>query len=240
MRKLIQVVLLFLFRTLTRLEVIGQENIPPSGGCLLVGNHLGILDGPLYLAVIPRQDATGLAADKHKRNFLFRWVVNRVNGIWIDRDTTDFHALRQAVAYLKRGGLLGIAPEGTRSQTHQLIRAKEGAAFLAAQAGDIPIVPAAVTGTETAVQQLLHLRRSHLRVVFGKPFFLPRPDRKDRDAALRRNTDEIMCQIAALLPQKYRGVYANHPRLIELLTGTELNQETKQQDTEQDLAAEEL
>ncbi len=42
-------------------------------------------------------------------------------------------------------------------------------------------------------------------------------DRKDREAFLQEQTDEIMCRIAALLPPKYRGVYADHSRLRELL-----------------------
>jgi len=50
----------------------------------------------------------------------------------------------------------------------------------------------------------------------GKPFSLPPIDRKNRDEGLQNNTDEIMCQIAALLPPDLRGVYANYPRVHEL------------------------
>jgi 1-acyl-sn-glycerol-3-phosphate acyltransferase len=217
MRRLLQLVLFLLFRTLARLEVSGQENIPPAGGCLLVGNHLGIIDGPLYFALIPRQDATGLAARKHQGNPLFRWVVEQADGIWISQESSDLHALRAAVEYLQGGGLLGVAPEGTRSPTGQLIAGKPGAAFLAARAGTIVIVPGAVTGTEEALQQLKRLRRPHITMTFGLPFVLPPLDPHRRAEALDENTDEMMCRIAALLPPEYRGVYADHPRLQELL-----------------------
>jgi 1-acyl-sn-glycerol-3-phosphate acyltransferase len=212
-RKILRIVLYFLFRTLTRLHVAGQENIPASGGCIVAGNHLGILDGPLIYCLLTRPDATALAADTHKRNPLYRWIVDLAGGIWIDRTTADFHALKQARDYLKKGGLLGMAPEGTRSPTHQLIRGKPGVAFLASSAGNIPIVPLAVTGTEKIVEQLLRFRRPLITVQFGEAFTLPPVDRKDKDASLQRNTDEIMCRIAAMLPPHYRGVYADCPNL---------------------------
>ncbi|MFN2199362.1 MAG: lysophospholipid acyltransferase family protein [Anaerolineales bacterium] len=217
MRRTLQAIILFLFRSLTRLEIRHLERLPRTGGVLLVGNHLGILDGPLYFAVLPRQDATGLAAKKYKRYPPIRWFVNRAGVIWIEQESADLHALRAAREHMRSGGLLGIAPEGTRSPTGQLIQGKPGAAFLAMNAPDIPIVPAAVTGTAGIFRQLLRLHQPHITLTFGEPFHLPALDRKARDAALLQTTDEMMCRIAALLPPAYRGVYANHPRLLELL-----------------------
>jgi 1-acyl-sn-glycerol-3-phosphate acyltransferase len=51
----------------------------------------------------------------------------------------------------------------------------------------------------------------------GRPFYLPSPRGPDREAILQRNTDEIMCHIAVMLPESYRGVYSDHPRLKELI-----------------------
>jgi 1-acyl-sn-glycerol-3-phosphate acyltransferase len=62
-----------------------------------------------------------------------------------------------------------------------------------------------------------HFRRPYLKLQFGKPFCLPPIDRKNREEQLQRNTDEIMCRIAAMLPEKYWGVYQDHPRLAELI-----------------------
>jgi 1-acyl-sn-glycerol-3-phosphate acyltransferase len=75
-----------------------------------------------------------------------------------------------------------------------------------------------VTGTEDAVAQLFRFRRPLIRVCVGQPFTLPPVERRQRAEMLQRNTDEIMCQIAALLPPEYRGAYADHPRLAELLS----------------------
>jgi 1-acyl-sn-glycerol-3-phosphate acyltransferase len=64
---------------------------------------------------------------------------------------------------------------------------------------------------------LLRLRRQRVDIAIGRLFALPPLDPDDRAASLRRNTDEIMCRLAALLPPSYRGHYADHPRLRELL-----------------------
>ena len=208
-------ILLFL---LARLDAQGLENIPPSGPAVLAANHPSRLDPPLIFGLVERRDITALVADKYKKYPLIRPLVIAVGGIWINREQADFHALREAVDYLKQGGLLGVAPEGTRSRTGALTTAKTGAAYLVERAG-VPVIPVAIWGTETAVRQLLHLRRPSLHVRFGKPFCLPRLARGDRSAGLQCNTDEVMCRIASQLPERYRGAYTDHPRLKELLAG---------------------
>jgi 1-acyl-sn-glycerol-3-phosphate acyltransferase len=99
-----------------------------------------------------------------------------------------------------------------------LIEAKPGVSYLASRLGS-PIVPVALTGTEdkNVFGNLKRLRRSHFTVKAGPAFTLPPLPRENRDEALRQYTDEIMCHIAALLPERYRGFYADHPRLKELL-----------------------
>ncbi len=219
-REILRRVLLFLFRILTRLEVVGEENIPECGGCLLASNHLSRLDAPLVFALLKRKDSTGLIADKYKNYPIFKWVIEGAEGIWLDRDHPDFGALRAAVKYMRAGGLIGLAPEGTRSTTGGLIQPKPGVAFLAAKA-NVPIVPVAIRGTEKTIQGFKQFRRLPVRVEFGAPFSLSEGQTKDRsqdkDAVLKEAADEIMCQIAKLLPANYWGVYEGHPRLFELL-----------------------
>jgi 1-acyl-sn-glycerol-3-phosphate acyltransferase len=216
MREFLRITFALLFRVITRLRVQGFENIPFEGGCLLTMNHLGIVDAPILLGLIKRRDFTGLVAKKHQKTPGVNWIVNNAKGIWIDRDGLDMAAIKACQAYLVEGGMLGIAPEGTRSDDHQLIEPKPGVAFLAAKA-NVPIVPVAIWGTEDSLGKILRLARPEVNIRVGEAFYTPPLDRKDRDASLQRNTDEIMCQIAAMLPPKYRGVYANHPRLKELL-----------------------
>lgn len=216
LRRIILIILRFLIKLLSSTDIVGQSNIPGKGGCLLTANHLSRLDSVLVFAAIEREDATGLAAKKYQRHPFFKWLVNSVNGIWINRNETDFRALRTARDYLQSGGALGIAPEGTRSETGALIQARTGAAYLADKAG-VPIVPISISGTEKAVDQLLHFQRPKVSIRVGKPYTLPPINRRSRANDLLRNSDEIMCRIAALLPSQYRGVYSAHPRLKELL-----------------------
>jgi len=215
MRKLLRIFFICFFRLLTRLTVTGIKNIPLEGGCILTNNHLGIADGPLIFSLIRRNDATGLVAKKHQNNPPIRWIVNTAQGIWIDRTRTDFQALKDAHAFLRNGGLLGISPEGTRSKTGSLIEPKPGVSYLAAKL-DVPIIPMAITGTENT-KAIFLLRRPKVSVTIGEPFRLSPLDRKNREDSLKRNTDEIMCRIAAMLPYEYRGVYADHARLRYLL-----------------------
>lgn len=216
MRRVLRFTFKHLFGALTRLTVEGIENIPDKGGCLLTINHLGIIDSPILLGLIKRNDFTGLVAKKHQKTPVVNWIVYRANGIWIDRNGLDLTAIKACQAFLDGGGMLGIAPEGTRSDTHQLIEAKPGVAFLAARAS-VPIVPVAISGTENSLGKILRLKRPIINIKIGKPFSLRPVDRKNRGDSLKRNTDEIMCRIAALLPAEYRGVYADHPRLQTLL-----------------------
>lgn len=206
----------FIFALISHIESEGFEHIPERGGAILASNHLALIDSPLVFILIERNDATGLVADKHKKNPLLRLLVNSINGIWINREAADLQALKAARYYLNAGGLVGIAPEGTRSKTGALMRAKTGVAYLADKA-DVPIIPVAIAGSDKFVRELRRLRRPRLTVRLGEPFKLPPLERADRSASLQRNTDEIMCRIADLLPHVYHGVYADHPRLRTLL-----------------------
>lgn len=201
---------------LCRMEVIGIENVPSQGGVIIATNHLSRLDPALVFAYLDRDDVSALVADKYKRYPLIPWLIDVLHGIWINREEADFRAIRAASQYLRQGGILGISPEGTRSPTRTLQPAKTGVAYLADKAG-VPIVPVAITGTEQAIGSWLKLRRPGIRLLFGRPFCLESIERQHRNHDLQRNTDEIMCRIAALLPSGYRGVYHDHPRLRQLL-----------------------
>jgi 1-acyl-sn-glycerol-3-phosphate acyltransferase len=213
-RTLLRRVVRLLFAILSRLQVEGLDNIPARGGAILAVNHLSIIDSPLIFDLLERRDATSLVGDSYKKNPFIRWLVEAVHGIWINRGEADLHALRAARDYVKQGGLLGIAPEGHRS-SGALMEVKTGVAYLAYQTG-APVIPISIWGTEDALHRLIRLQRPTIHVRVGRPFELPPLDRRDRNASLQRNTDEIMCQIARQLPERYHGVYAGHPRLLEL------------------------
>ncbi|MCS6909248.1 MAG: 1-acyl-sn-glycerol-3-phosphate acyltransferase [Anaerolineales bacterium] len=205
----------FLGWLLLRQEVHGLENIPVSGPFLVVVNHLGIADPPLIFMNVSRQMVV-FAADKWKKVLGIRQLLEAAGVIWVARGEADLGAIKAALAVLRAGRPLGMAPEGTRSRTRALQRGKTGAAYLADRTG-VPIVPIGISGSERLAENLRRLRRTPVRLVVGKPFHLPPHGRASGDL-LEAYTTQIMCRIAALLPPEYRGVYADHPQLRELLT----------------------
>jgi 1-acyl-sn-glycerol-3-phosphate acyltransferase len=212
----------FLLKLLTQTEFIGVENIPPEGGVLIACNHMSRLDIPVLFITPNRPEITALVTTKYLKYPLLRWFIVTAEGIWLDRDTADFSAFRKAVEALKQGKALGIAPEGTRSQTAKLIEGKPGTALLALRTG-VPIVPVAIVGTEDGMSKLLRLKRPRITAEYGKPIIPPKLDRSNREGQLQNLTDEVMCRIAVMMPQKYHGFYADHPRLKELLAEQKKN-----------------
>jgi 1-acyl-sn-glycerol-3-phosphate acyltransferase len=200
-----------LFHLAARIDLQGAENVPAGGSFLLTPNHLNYFDTPLLFVAVPRRLRV-FAAVKYRRNPFLHVLFESMGCIWVRQFEADHQALREAMAFLRGGGALGIAPEGTRSrETHALLPGQGGAALLASRTG-AAIVPAAVWGTETLAGSLRRLRRGTVHVRIGKPYRLevsPRAKVQELDAA----TDDVMCAIAALLPPPYRGVYADNPRL---------------------------
>lgn len=202
-----------------RVEIRGMENLPGNGAFVIATNHLGMLDVTLLYYSIHRWDVFVPVAEKWERIGFLRWLGRHLNWVFIDRFNPDLKAMRTMMALMEKGHTLVIAPEGTRSRVGSMIEGKPGASYLAAKL-QVPIVPIGLAGTEdrTVFSNLRKLRRSPVLINAGKPFTLPPLARADRASALKEYTDEIMCQIAALIPERYHGIYANHPRLRQLLS----------------------
>ena len=197
----------FLIRLLARVEIEGMAHLPDQGPYLLVTNHLHWLDPPLLLAVIPHQ-AHVFAAEKWERHWFLGPLMRSLDAIFVQRGEVDRKALRQALAILKGGGVLGMAPEGTRSKTGGLQQGRSGAAYLAYRAG-VPVVPVVTWGQKGVFPTLRQLRRARVHVVFGEPFSPPPVEGKAGAAEAHAFSEEIMYRLAAILPPEYRGVYAD-------------------------------
>lgn len=203
---------------LTVRTIEGGDRLPPDGPCLVVGNHLSFLDAVLLYDLIGGENVSAWAAEKWERNLIFGSLLRMGNAIFIQRGQVDRRALERAADWLRAGKVFGMAPEGTRSPNAGLGPGKTGVAYLAHWTG-APILPIAHWGTEATLRSWLRLRRPRIGVRVGELFQLPPIDPTRRTASLRRNADEVMCRLAALLPPWYRGVYADHPRTRALLAG---------------------
>jgi 1-acyl-sn-glycerol-3-phosphate acyltransferase len=220
LRKLLRAFFAILFRLFSKVEVFGLEKIPAKGGGILAPNHVGFMDAPLLFVLVRREDFTALVAKKHQKNLILRTIVNIAGGIWLNRDDADTHAIRAAKNHLQNGGLLGLAPEGTRSRSGTLLQAKTGVAFLAEKAG-VPIYPVAISGTYRGFHKLLKFQKPSIVIFFGDPFTPIPVEKGRREEILMQNTEEIMIRLAAMLPPEYRGYYADHPRLLKMLAEKE-------------------
>jgi len=217
-RRFIKFILRIVMKIVVRSNYEGLEHIPPEGKVIITTNHMSRLDVTLLLFNPVRPEITAVVGAAYKSHPVIGFLVNWAGAIWIDRTRADLSAFREALEVLKDGGVLGIAIEGTRSRVGSLIEGKPGAALFAIKSGT-PIVPVGISGTEDAVRSFLRGRRSLVTACFGPSFTLPQLDRDNRDKDLQRFTDEIMCRIAALLPDKYHGHYAGNPRIKEIQEG---------------------
>ncbi len=203
--RVLRAILMVFFRLCTRFEVTGLENVPAHGPLIVAINHIHTLDSLATMVALPI-GATVFATRKWERHI--KGLFLRLAGvIFVTRGQVDRRALREALAVLRRGGILGLAPEGTRSPTHQLQSGRGGVAYLA-HLGKARILPIAVTGVEKVIPSLLRLQRASVCVTIGRPFALPALDHRPNARELQAHADMVMQRIAALLPREYRGVYS--------------------------------
>lgn len=207
-----------LVKIILDIEFINLESAPREGALIVAGNHLGVLDALIVYYVIDRRDYIVMVAEYHRQYAFRRFLAKQVDAIFVDRYQADFAVLREVLKRLAAGGVLIISPEGTRSKTGGLLPGQPGTAYLAAKSG-VPVLPVSIIGSEDSLvmPNLKRLRRSPVKITFGKPLYFDPVKREHRQEILQNYTDEIMCQIAALLPEAYRGVYSDHPRLKEMI-----------------------
>ncbi len=187
-------------------DVEGQRNLPRHGPVVVVMNHINLLDVVLPGLFLPRQ-VIMLSKIENFRAPVLGLFVRAYGSLPLHRGEVDLQAIRLSLGALKKGQVLVIAPEGTRSGHGRLQRALEGFAFVAAQA-NVPVVPFVQYGHENFLDNLKHLRRTRLHIRVGEPFRFRLSGRRQR-SELRAMTDEAMYRLAALLPPEYRGVYGD-------------------------------
>lgn len=157
-----------------RLRVEGLHHIPARGGAILAPNHPNVLDGILLLIVSPRPVRFLVAEELFFHPLLHRFFVG-MGGIPVYRTKThNGEALREAVAALWRGELIGIFPEGTTSDLGQMRAIKRGVGLLALKTG-VPIVPMGIRGSAEAYPQGTRVPRPRpVALVVAPPVVYPK------------------------------------------------------------------
>jgi 1-acyl-sn-glycerol-3-phosphate acyltransferase len=195
--------------------VEGMENVPETGGAILASNHLSFSDS-FFMPMEMKRRVTFLAKGDY---FTGRGVKGKltaaffrgINQVPVDRagGRASEAALVAGTEILKRGELLGIYPEGTRSPDARLYRGKTGIARMALEAG-VPVIPVAMINTfdiQPPGQIMPKIMRVGMRI--GKPLDFSRYAGMEGDRfVLRSITDEIMYELMLLSGQEYVDTYA--------------------------------
>ncbi|MEV5144751.1 lysophospholipid acyltransferase family protein [Streptomyces sp. NPDC052727] len=204
-----------LLRVVFRPRIEGLEHVPASGPAIIAGNHLSFSDHFLMPAMLKRRITflakaeyfTGPGVKGRLTAFFFR----SAGQIPVDRSGKDAGqaAIREGLGVLRRGELLGIYPEGTRSHDGRLYKGKVGVAVMALTAG-VPVVPCAMIGTfEAQPPGKIVPRIRPVTIRFGDPLDFSRYAGMEHEkAVLRAVTDEIIYAILALSGQEYVDEYA--------------------------------
>jgi 1-acyl-sn-glycerol-3-phosphate acyltransferase len=197
------------FRALAHVKITGKENIPHGKPYVVAMNHVSIFDPPFVGAFWPEQLEIIGAIDVFSKPG--QGLVLKMYGVIpVHRGDYDRSLLTKIVSIIKSGIPLLIAPEGARSHEPGMHRAKPGIAYIIEQTR-VPVVPVGLIGTtEDFWSRAKRGQKPSLEMHIGKPVTLPPITDKglDKHAARQKNADLVMSYLAGLLPEEYRGVYA--------------------------------
>lgn len=203
---------LFLGTLLLKVKVIGRRHLLRKEPFIVAINHFSRIDPALIIYAL-RRPIDFLAASDQAIEWFLIWAPWLYGFIPTNRLKPAPSTIKAAIRVLKSGGILGIFPEGTSTDS-VLRRAKNGVVYFSTVTA-ARILPVSVIGLEDVWIHWLRGVRPRVTIRFGKPcgpFTLPR-GREARETALSRIGDEVMGRIAALLPEEYRGAFAHHQHL---------------------------
>jgi 1-acyl-sn-glycerol-3-phosphate acyltransferase len=193
-----------LLRVVVRWEVTGREKVPAEGPFIVVSNHLNNADPPIIGAGIARRRIRWMAKVELFKN-PFGLIIRAWGAFPVRRFDADLAAMLNAERILKRGGVIGMFPEGTRSRTGYMGPPHPGTAVIALRTG-ATLLPCAITGTERLRKPLVVLRRPRFTFTIGEPIHVDAV-RRPTEAQVSELTDRIYEAIKALLPESYRPPY---------------------------------
>ncbi len=187
------------FKLFYPLKVEGLENLPYKGAVILVANHSSYFD-PLYLGLaIPRR-INWMVLRPYYNLWWLKWFFKATSCFPVNIDKPNIETIKHALVILKQGEVLGIFPEGGRSEDGKLKKAERGVALLALKSGT-SILPAAIEGAFEAYPPGAILPKPHsINVSFGHLLTFDRLDKGCIDEkTLRITTEQIMKSIERLM-----------------------------------------
>ena len=208
-RPILKAVFRGLFLALARVKIAGRENIPYGKPYVAAMNHVSLFDPPFAGAFWPEQIEIIGASDVFEKPGQGQ-ILRAYGVIPVHRGDYDRALLTRIIHIIKSGFPLLIAPEGGRSHVTAMRSAKPGVAYIVEQTR-VPVVPVGLVGTTTDFwKRARRGERPSLEMRIGKPIILPEITSKgtERQNARQWNADLVMSHLAGILPEEYRGVYA--------------------------------
>ncbi len=209
-RPLLKVVFGRIFRLLGRVNINGFENIPRNRAYIVAINHVSIIDPPFTLCFWPEMLEVIGAIDVFEKPF--QGEMLRLYGVIpVHRGDYDRLLIEKVLSLLETGRPMLIAPEGRRSHVPAMQRARPGVGFILQKAG-VPVLPVGLIGTTgNFARRGLRGERPSIEMRVGKPINLAPVSNNavERREARQKIADLVMSHIAGLLPEEYRGVYAD-------------------------------
>ncbi|MDR0785055.1 MAG: 1-acyl-sn-glycerol-3-phosphate acyltransferase [Treponema sp.] len=188
---------------LTRMRVASQPLI-------LAINHINFLEVPILVAHSYPLLLTGLVKAETWKNPIMAFMFDTYEAIPIDRQGSIKEAFKGAREALSKGFFVCIMPEGTRSKTGVLGKGKAGVVQLSLDTG-VAVLPVVHYGGENIWRNIKRFKRTPFRFRVGQPFKFKTDGRVDK--AMREVLlDELMGQMAKLLPEELRGTYTEQAR----------------------------
>jgi 1-acyl-sn-glycerol-3-phosphate acyltransferase len=206
-RALINMVVKRIFNTLCDIDSREfVETLSRSKPLIVAVNHINFLEVPILVTHSYPTLLTGLVKAETWNNPVMAFLLDTYKAIPIDRRGSYQEAFRRVREAMDEGFFVCIAPEGTRSKNGVLGRGKAGVIQLAHYTGS-PVLPVVHYGGEHIWENIRRFKRTSFQFRVGRPFkikFDGRPDRAVREEML----EEVMGQMARLLPVEMRGIYA--------------------------------
>jgi len=186
------------------------EALKSNEPLLVIFNHINFLEVPILVTHSYPLYVSGLVKSETWDNPVFSFIFNTYKAVPIDRRGAFSESFKKVRKKIEDGFYMCIAPEGTRSKDGVLGKGKPGIIQLALEA-NVPILPVAHHGGENVWRNMRKLKRTPFYFKAGKPFRIKcgtMPGKEEREEIMT----EVMAQIAKLLPEKMRGIYAEQAR----------------------------
>ena len=210
-----------ILRITCKIDTSELDKLPLKGPYILATDHINFLEAPvLYIFMRPRRTIAMAKKELWEKKFT-AFLMNLWEVLPIDRNRVDIQGMKNCIKVLEDGDFLCLAPEGTRNKTGRLLSGKAGV-IMFAQKGNAPIIPLAHWGGESVMKNLKRFKRTPISIRVGDPVKISIPEGVKSDSKVRQQiADEVMIQIARLMPEEYHGHYAGktdqEPEFLEKL-----------------------